>query len=74
MANKWIRQVHRWVSVIFTLIVLGIFLSLGLGRQPTQWVYYLPLAPLALLLLSGIYLFVLPHALRWRLRTPAKRI
>jgi hypothetical protein len=27
---------------------------------------YSPLLPLALLLLTGLYLFVLPHATRWR--------
>jgi hypothetical protein len=29
-------------------------------------VSYVPLFPLALLLLSGLYLFVLPYATRWR--------
>ena len=27
---------------------------------------WLPLLPLALLLLTGLYLFVLPHAVKWR--------
>jgi len=27
---------------------------------------YSPLLPLAVLLLTGLYLFVLPHATRWR--------
>ena len=52
--------------MIFTAVVVGIFVSLGAGMQPVQWVYYLPLLPLALLMFSGLYLFVLPHAARWR--------
>ena len=64
--NSWIRQAHRWVSMIFTLIVTGIFTALGFGQQPAQWVYFLPLLPLALLMLSGLYMFVLPYVARRR--------
>ncbi|WP_421917133.1 hypothetical protein [Mesorhizobium sp.] len=64
--NKWFRQVHRWLSIIFTLVVAAIWIALGLGRQPAQWVYFLPLLPLAFLLLTGLYLFALPYASKWR--------
>jgi hypothetical protein len=30
------------------------------------WVSYVPLLPLALLLFTGLYLFVLPYAAKWR--------
>lgn len=59
--NKGIRQVHRWLSILFALIVGAIFLALGLGREPVQWVYYLPLAPLALMTLTGLWMFFLPY-------------
>jgi ABC-type polysaccharide/polyol phosphate export permease len=62
--NIWIRQFHRWVSIIFTAIVIAIFIALGLGKEPAEWVYFLPLLPLALLLLTGLYMFVLPYATR----------
>jgi hypothetical protein len=29
-------------------------------------VYFLPLFPLGLLMLTGLYMFVLPYAARWR--------
>ena len=29
-----IRQFHRWVSIIFVLVVAGIFAALGRGKQP----------------------------------------
>lgn len=68
--SKWIRQFHRWMSAIFTVIVLTIFVMLGAGREPAQWVYYLPLLPLALLLVTGLYMFVLPYAVRRRSGRP----
>jgi len=64
--NTWIRQGHRWLSILFTGVVIGIFITLGVGKQPASWVYFLPLAPLALMTLSGLYLFVLPYATKWR--------
>ena len=66
--NHWIRQAHRWLSIAFTLTVVANFVALGLGRgqQPPAWVTYSPLAPLFLLMFSGLYLFVLPYAARWR--------
>jgi len=64
--NAWIRQIHRWLSIAFTAVVAAIFISLGIGVEPAQWVYLMPLAPLALLTFSGLYMFALPHAVRWR--------
>jgi hypothetical protein len=63
--NKWVRQIHRWVSVAFTLSVIATFVALA-QKTPLVWVSYVPLLPLALLLLTGLYLFVLPYATRWR--------
>jgi len=62
--SMWIRQFHRWLSMIFTLIVVAIFGVLGFGQKPVEWVYYLPLLPLALLVLTGLYLFALPYVRR----------
>ena len=67
----WIRQIHRWLSIVFTAVVTAIFIVLGVGKQPAQWVYYLPLFPLALLMLTGLYMFVLPYAANWRGRRQA---
>ena len=64
--NTWIRQAHRWLSIIFSAVVLAIFVTLGAGKEPASWVYYSPLPPLALLALSGLYMFVLPYVARWR--------
>ena len=63
--NKWIRQAHRWMSIAFTLAVIATFISLA-QEKPVVWVSYLPLLPLFLLLFTGLYLFVLPYATKWR--------
>ena len=66
--NSWIRQSHRWVSMVFTLTVIANFVVMGMngGQQPPPYVTYAPLLPLALLMLSGLYLFALPYAARFR--------
>ena len=65
--NAWIRQTHRWVAIAFTVTVIANFVVLAKGTPP-PWVTYSPLLPLALLLFSGLYLFTLPYAARWRSR------
>ena len=66
--NKWIRQIHRWVSIVFTATVIANFIALaqGGGAMPPPLVTYSPLLPLALLMFTGLYLFVLPYAAKWR--------
>jgi ABC-type polysaccharide/polyol phosphate export permease len=64
--NIWIRQIHRWASIVFAAIVAIIFIMLGVGQAPANWVYLLPLFPLAILLFTGLYMFALPYAVRWR--------
>jgi len=63
--NTAIRQTHRWVSILFTVSVIVTFIALS-REQPLVWVSYVPLLPLFLLLITGLYLFVLPYAARWR--------
>jgi ABC-type polysaccharide/polyol phosphate export permease len=64
--SKFIRQSHRWLSIVFTGVVLVIFATLGLGQEPAQWVYFLPLFPLALLVPTGLYMFFQPYTARRR--------
>jgi ABC-type polysaccharide/polyol phosphate export permease len=69
--STWVRQIHRWVSILFTLVVAAIFAAMGMGEEPAEWVYLMPLIPLALLLPTGLYLFVLPYLVRQRSATRA---
>jgi hypothetical protein len=63
--NQGIRQFHRWVSIAFVLSAVVTTVALA-QKEPVVWVSYVPLLPLALLALTGIYLFVLPYAARRR--------
>jgi len=63
--NKWMRQTHRWVSIAFTVGVIINGIAVAQGKY-TAWLGLLALLPLALLLLTGLYLFVLPYMNKWR--------
>ncbi len=63
--NLWIRQAHRWLSIIFTLAVIANFTVMAMG-EPPAWIVYAPLPPLFFMLLSGLYMFVLPYTAKWR--------
>jgi hypothetical protein len=62
--NKWVRQSHRWLSIAFTVTVVICFVALAVSLP--FWVFYVPLLPLFLLMLTGLYMFVLPYANRRR--------
>jgi hypothetical protein len=49
----------------FTVAVLVNIVALG-QKESSMWVGLLALLPLVLLLLTGLYLFVLPYATGWR--------
>jgi hypothetical protein len=68
--SPWIRQFHRWTSIAFVFCVIAT--SIALSREkPIAWMAYVPLLPLALLALTGLYLFALPYVGRRRGSTPA---
>ncbi|MEI2453500.1 hypothetical protein ABU614_09015 [Lysobacter firmicutimachus] len=68
-ANQWIRQFHRWTSIVFTLTVVATFIALA-QEKPIVWISYIPLLPLALLVLTGLYLFALPYLNKRRSARP----
>ena len=63
--NNLVRRTHRWLSLIFTAFVIANFAVWGRG-EVAQWVGLLTLLPLALLMLSGLYMFFVPYANKWR--------
>lgn len=62
--NRGVRQTHRWLSIVFTVAVIA---NIALNVLPlasdevAMWVGLLTLLPLSLLLITGLYLFVLPY-------------
>ena len=65
--NRWIRQTHRWLSMAFTLAVILNIVAIAMKKY-SAGMGLVAVAPLALLFLSGLYLFVLPYAVKWRSR------
>ncbi len=63
--NALIRTTHRWLGM--TLIALTIInvIAFSMGYA-IVWLYYLPLIPLFLLMLSGLYMFILPYVAKGR--------
>jgi hypothetical protein len=61
--NKFVRQFHRWVSIAFVASVIATTVAL-MQKEPVVWMSYVPLLPLALLAISGLYMFFLPYLTR----------
>jgi len=65
--NRWIRQTHRWLSVLFTVVIIINGVAVGEGKYNRE-LGLLAVFVLALQFLTGLYLFVLPYAARRRAR------
>jgi len=64
-SNKWVRQIHRWFSMAFTVAVIVNVVAI-VQKKYTAALGLLAVAPLVFLFLTGLYLFVLPYAAKWR--------
>lgn len=61
--NKWMRQLHRWLSLAFTLAVVGNLAALFVvprDAPEAAYIGFAALLPLIPLLFTGVYLFALP--------------
>lgn len=68
--NLWMRQIHRWLSVLFTLAITINLVAVLKGKY-TNSLGLMAVGVLALMFLTGAYLFVLPYAAKWRRRRVA---
>lgn len=59
-SNMRIRQIHRWLSIAFTLAVIANIAALTMQVQAT-WIGLLAFVPLLPLLATGLYLFAQPY-------------
>ncbi|CCB67107.1 hypothetical protein [Hyphomicrobium sp. MC1] len=66
----WVRQIHRWLSIAFTVAVAANFI-VRIWGEPPSWIVYSPLLPLFLLLFSGLYMFALPYMAKSRRKANA---
>ncbi|MFO7178665.1 MAG: hypothetical protein DIU78_008215 [Pseudomonadota bacterium] len=62
---KRVRQTHRWLSLAFTLAVIANIAAMFVAPSAV-WVGFLALVPLVPLLITGLYLFVLPYTAKGR--------
>ncbi|MBR0784457.1 hypothetical protein [Bradyrhizobium iriomotense] len=61
--HMWIRQIHRWLSMAFTVAVIANIVAMTMQLQAV-WIGFLALVPLIPLLATGLYLFALPYVSR----------
>jgi hypothetical protein len=74
--NNSLRQLHRWLSIAFTLAVIANIVAMIL-QVPAVWIGLLALVPLIPLLLTGLYMFAQPYLAPRRMRegsTPARQM
>jgi len=63
--NKSVRQIHRWLSIAFTVVVIINGVAVAQKRYTARlglWAVFV----LALQFFTGMYLFVLPYVAKWR--------
>ena len=63
--SDWIRKTHRWLAIAFTVAVLFNFIAVALGTH-ANWIGFLALVPLFALMATGLFMFFLPYAAKWR--------
>jgi heme A synthase len=57
---KWMRQSHRWLSIVFTMAIIVNGVTVVQGKYSNK-LGLSAVGILALLFLTGAYLFVLPY-------------
>jgi heme A synthase len=62
--NKFVRQTHRWLSVAITVAVIVNLVAVVQGKYSSR-LGLMAVFIFALLLFTGLYLFVLPYATKW---------
>lgn len=65
--SKWIRLTHRWLSMAFTAVIVVNGIAVAQHRY-TNRLGLSAVFVLALEFFTGLYLFVLPWAVKWRNR------
>jgi heme A synthase len=63
--SKWMRQSHRWLSMVFTVAVIINGVTVVRGKYNNK-LGLSAVGILALLFLTGMYLFALPYVKKRR--------
>jgi hypothetical protein len=55
--SKATRQFHRWVGMFFVAAVSANLVAMAVVGAAPLWLTYLPLAPLAIMVVTGLCMF-----------------
>lgn len=69
--NRRMRQTHRWLSMVFTTAVIINIVAIA-EKKYTNAVGLIAVVPLGFLFATGLYLFGLPYATKWRSGPPTE--
>ena len=67
--HRWIRQIHRWLVIPFSLAIIYALLNTLLAREAGAlpvWLTIIAIGSLLLLLFTGTYLFTQYYWAKWR--------
>ena len=67
--NKWIRRIHRWLVLPFTLAVIVLIVESipeGETYEAPVWLGLIAIFSILLLALTGVYMFVQHYWSTWR--------
>ena len=56
ISPNFIRQFHRWTSIVFTVTVLVNIIA-NVMKVQQVWIGLMALLPLVLLMITGLYMF-----------------
>ena len=59
-SSMWIRKIHRWLSIAFTVAVIANIVAMTMQVQAT-WIGLMAFVPLIPLLATGLYMFAQPY-------------
>ena len=62
---RLIRTAHRWLGMSLIVLTIANIIAISTGNA-MDWLTYLPLLPLFLLMFSGLYMFILPYLAKGR--------
>lgn len=58
--SAWIRQVHRWLSIVL-VVAVAINIAALAEKKQAFWIGLLALVPLILMMITGLYMFFRPY-------------
>ncbi len=77
--NKYTRKIHRWLVIPFVIVVFTLTFIIGAPAGPAggggnmQWLRQLQQVLMFCLIVTGVYLFLLPYLTKWLRKRRGKK-